>query len=827
MSRKIIIVGGVAGGATAAARLRRLNEQDEIILLEKGEYISFANCGLPYHIGGTIKERDSLLLETVDGMSKKFNLDVRNFNEVISIDKDEKSVMIKNHQTGNTYKETFDKLVLSTGARPIAPPIKGVNEANNIFTLRNIPDMDAIKEYVENNQVKKVAVIGGGFIGLEMMENLHELGLDVSVIEMTDQVMAPVDFEMAQLIHSHIELYGVNLVLNDGVDSFEKNGKEIRLCSGKTVASDMTILSIGVTPESELAKQAGLEIGLRGSIVVNKQLQTSAEDIYAIGDVIEVKDFINGQATLVPLAWPANRQGRILADHFNGEDISYEGTLGTSVAKVFQLTVASSGNNEKTLKRLGLDYEVVHIHPNSHAGYYPGASPLDIKLLFSPEGKIYGVQAIGMDGVEKRVDVIATAMKLHATIFDLPTLELAYAPPYSSAKDPVNIAGYAAGNLLKGTVHSFQWHEVDQLIADGALFLDVREEFEQATGTLAGSVNIPLDQIRERMNELPKDKTVYVYCQVGHRGYNAARILMQNGFDVKNLDGGYKTYKTAYVEIKPKEAEKEVAEVNLNHQPNSEINTQAKQNVITVDACGLQCPGPILKVKETIDAMETGQEMYIEASDFGFLKDIEAWTKNTNNTLISSEIDGKIVKAHLAKGRVSAENTPGNTAETAPAPIQAKDGATMVVFDGDFDKAIASFIIANGAAAYGKEVTMFFTFWGLNILKKENGPKLKKTGFAKMFDKFLPSNVNELPISQMNMGGMGTKMIQKVMKQHNVDSLPQMIAQAQKMGVKMVACTMSMDLMGIQEEELIDGVEFGGVAAYIGDTTNSNMNLFI
>jgi len=510
MKRKIVIIGGVAGGATAAARLRRLNEEDEIVIFEKGEYISFANCGLPYHIGGVIQERDNLLLETVGGMAKKFNIGINNFSEVVKINRGKKTITVKHVITGATTEESYDKLIISTGARPIKPAIDGIEDTQNVFTLRNIPDMDKIKAYINEHQVKRATVIGGGFIGLEMMENLWELGIHVSLVEMSDQVMAPIDFEMAQSVHAHIDMHNVNLILSDGVKAFENNGSKVRLNSGKVLDTDMTILSIGVTPENELATDAELETGFRGAIVVNDQLQTSDPDIFAVGDVIEVTDFVNGSKTVVPLAWPANRQGRLVADHLNGMDVRYKGTMGTSVAKVFELTVAAAGNNEKTLKQCGTDYKVVHIHPNSHAGYYPGASPLDIKLLFGLDGKILGVQAVGMEGVEKRVDVIATAMKLGATVYDLPDLELAYAPPYSSAKDPANIAGYVASNILEGKVDSFQWHEVDGLIASGAFLLDVREDFELATGVLGNAYTIPLGDIRARMSELPKDKTIHV-----------------------------------------------------------------------------------------------------------------------------------------------------------------------------------------------------------------------------------------------------------------------------------------------------------------------------
>ena len=821
MSKKIVIIGGVAGGATAATRLRRLNEEDKIVLFEKGEYISFANCGLPYHVGGVIKERENLLLQTVDGMNQQYGLDVRNFSEVLEINPQSKSVTVLNHQTGERYVESYDQLIISTGAKAIVPPIVGIEEADNVFRLRNIPDMDQIKAYIAENQIATATVVGGGFIGLEMMENLVELGIQVQLIEMAPQVMPTIDIEMAQLIHSQMNIHGVNLILNDGLKEFRQNGRELLLTSGKTLQTDMTILSIGVLPENTLAKAAGLELGYKGGIKVNQQLQTSQPDIYAIGDAIEVIDLVSGQPAHIPLAWPANRQGRLVADIINGSDAGYFGTQGTAVAKVFELTVASTGNSERLLKQAGIEYETIHIHPNSHAGYYPGASPIALKLLFGIDGKILGAQAIGIEGVEKRIDVIATAMRFGARADQLASIELSYAPPYSSAKDPVNMLGYTADNILSGKVATFQWSQVDELISNNAFLLDVREEFELATGTIESSHHIPLNQLRQRLGELPKNQPIYVYCQVGHRGYNAARILSQAGFDVKNLDGGYKTYKTAHYRIKPLDY------LSFNQTRHKSEDLKEPSEIIHLDACGLQCPGPILKVKEKIDKMSIGQKMEIEASDFGFGADLAAWCQNTGNTLLSNKIENGKVLATIVKGKSSiSESEMKNLPSLGQEGVlkETKDGATMVVFSGDLDKALASMIIASGAAAYGKKVTIFFTFWGLSILKKQ---KVKKSGLAKLFDIMLPSKANNLPLSQMNMGGMGASMIKYIMKQKNVDSLPDMIEQAHQLGVKFVACTMSMDLMGIEKEELFDFVEYGGVATFIGDSEQANMQLFI
>lgn len=818
MGKKIIIVGGVAGGATTAARLRRLDEHAEIILFERGEYISFANCGLPYYIGGTISERDQLLVQTVEEMSEKFHLDIRNLTEVTKINREKKTIEAKNLRTGQIYEEAYDKLVLSPGASPIKPPIPGIEAAESLFTLRNIPDTDKIKSFVDSKKPKKATVIGGGFIGIEMAENLCDLGIQVTIVEMSNQIMAPIDYEMAAILHSHLREKGVKLILEDGVAAFKENGKIVRLKSGKQIETDMIILAIGVKPENQLALSAGLKVGAWGGIQVNEYLQTEDPDIYAIGDAIEVKDYINGQPTQIPLAWPANRQGRIVADHINGIQAKYNGTLGTSIAKVFDMTVAATGNNEKTLKRLGMPYEVIHVHPGSHAGYYPGSFPLSLKLIFEKEtGKIYGAQAVSYDGADKRIDVIATAIKGGLTIFDLPDLELAYAPPYSSAKDPVNLAGYTATNVAAGLVETVQWYEINEIINNGGLLIDVREPMEREVGYIEGSVNIPLGQLRNHLAELPKDQTIYLTCQVGLRGYLGARVLMQHGFKVKNLDGGIKTYSYVY-------------ESNTDDNSGFSISDsgviEAKQSVpkqtILVDACGLQCPGPIMKVYQTMDKMNSGDILEVHATDPGFTKDIKAWANKTGNTLIKTSFEDRKFKALIQKG---IQNEAAALKETSALPE--KDGATLVVFSGDLDKTIASFIIASGAAAMGKKVTMFFTFWGLNVLRRTDAPPVEKDFMEKMFGMMMPKGVEKLPLSKMNMGGMGAKMINHVMEKKNVDNLQTLMKNALDAGVKLVACSMSMDIMGIKKEELIDGVEIGGVATFLGDAEQSGLNLFI
>lgn len=543
MSKKVLIVGGVAGGASAAARLRRLNEDFEIIMFEKGEYISFANCGLPYYIGDSIKNRGFLLVQTVEGMKERFKLDVRNLSEVIEIDKNNKKVKVKNHKNGQVYEETYDKLILSPGAMPKIPDIKGIKSCENLFTLRNIADTDKIKNYVDINKPQKALVIGGGFIGLEMVENLHERGVEVTLVHSRDQVMKPVDYEIASVLHTHLIEKGVKLILKDKPEKIEDKGKRVVLKSGKEIETDMIILSIGVTPESKIAKEAGIEVNEKGAIVVNSKMKTSNEDIYAVGDAIQVIDFVNKKPTMIPLAWPANRQGRLVADILSGKDVEYKGTLGSLVAKVFDLTVAATGNNEKTLRDLDIPYEAIHIHPASHAGYYPGATQISFKMLFDPNtGKILGAQGVGKDGIDKRIDLIANSIKAGFTVYDLQDTEVCYAPPYNSAKDPVNMLGYCGANIMENIVKNTQWYEIEDLVKNEEYILDVREEYEVSNGSIKNVVNIPLGQLRDRLNEIPKDRKIYVCCQVGLRGYIACTILNQYGYKTSNIDGGYKTY---------------------------------------------------------------------------------------------------------------------------------------------------------------------------------------------------------------------------------------------------------------------------------------------
>ena len=534
--QKVLIIGGVAGGATAAARLRRLDENIEIIMFEKGDYISFANYGLPYYIGGVIKEKSALTLQTPRSFNERFNVDVRIQSEVVSIDPKAKKVIVRDHASNKSYEETYDKLILSMGAAPIKPAINGI-DSNKVFTLRNIPDTYRIKDFIDFKKPKSAVVVGGGFIGVEMAENLHSAGLAVTIIEMSNQVIAQIDYDMASDVHRHLEDKGVTLILGNGVRSISDNGKalDITLDSG-SVQADMLIMAVGVRPETKIAHDAGISLNERGFIIVSEHLQTSEPDIYAVGDAIETTDIVTGAKVSVPLAGPANKQGRIAADNIIGIDSVYTGTQGSSILKVFDLTVASTGVNEKTAQRLGLDYDKSFTFSVNHASYYPGASNMAIKTIFEKKsGRILGAQIVGSEGVDKRCDVLATAIRAGMTALDLTRLDLCYAPPYGSAKDPVNMVGYVIENLLSGIVKSFHWHDVEKLPRDGSVTLiDTRTRTEYEHGHIDGFINMPIDSIRSRISELDKTKPVYVTCRVGLRGYIAARILSQNGFDVYN-----------------------------------------------------------------------------------------------------------------------------------------------------------------------------------------------------------------------------------------------------------------------------------------------------
>lgn len=818
---KVIIIGGVAGGATTAARIRRVDESAEIILLEKGKYISYANCGLPYYIGGVIEEREKLFVQTPEAFSTRFRVDVRTENEVIFIDRKRKTVTVR-QSSEDTYEESYDKLLISTGASPVRPPLPGI-DLSGIFTLRNVADTDKIKAYIDSHAPRQAVVVGAGFIGLEMAENLHAQGAKVSIVEMGNQVMAPIDFSMASLVHQHLMDKGVNLYLEQAVASFERDGKGLKVTfkNGQSIAADIVILSIGVRPETNLARAAGLTIGPAGGIAVNDYLQTSDESIYAIGDAIEYRHPITGKPWLNYLAGPANRQGRIAADNILGAKIAYEGSIGTSIAKVFDMTVASTGLPGKRLRVEGIDYMSSTIHPSSHAGYYPDAMPMSIKITFDKQtGRLYGGQIVGYDGVDKRIDELALVIKHEGTIYDLMKVEQAYAPPFSSAKDPVALAGYVAEDIIIGKTNPIYWRELRDIEIENKFLLDVRTPDEFALGTLPGAVNIPLDELRDRLTELPKDRMIYTFCAVGLRGYLAYRILTQHGFEkVRNLSGGLKTYRAATAPIIIHEDNgSEIEEMPIQQKGAASAAPIAAAKTIRVDACGLQCPGPILKMKKTMDGLASGERVEITSTDPGFPRDAAAWCSSTGNQLVSKEASGGKSVVIIEKGEPKSCNIVTS--------CEGK-GKTFIMFSDDLDKALATFVLANGAAATGQKVTIFFTFWGLNVIKKLHKPKVEKDIFGKMFGMMLPSSSKKLKLSKMSMGGIGGKMMRYIMKEKGIDSLESLRQQALENGVEFIACQMSMDVMGVKQEELLDEVTIGGVATYMERADNANVNLFI
>lgn len=829
-TKKVVIIGGVAGGASTAARLRRLDEKASITMLEKGPYISFANCGLPYYIGDVIQEQEELELMTPDLFSRRFNVDVRTEHEALLIDREQKKVKVINHRDNEEYWQEYDFCVLSPGASPIKPSIPGIESVDS-YTLRTIPDSVTIKSVLEDKNAKRAVVIGGGFIGIEMAENLRHQGLSVTLVEMAEQVMTSLDYEIAQFIHMELVASGVELVLGDGIASFARSesGSVVTTKSGKKIETDIVIMAIGVKPDSALAQSCGLEIDSQsGHIVVDEYMHTSDPNIFAVGDAVKVKHYLTKMKVAVALAGPANKQGRIAAENIAGRDTVYSGVLGTGIVKVFNLSAASTGLNEKTIiNAKKVNYEKIYVHPHNHAGYYPGSVPLTIKLIFrKPDGLILGAQIVGTEGVDKRIDVIAAAMQKYSTVFDLEKMELAYAPPFGSAKDPVNMAGFVASNVLHGDMPVVHWNTIGDLHNEDTFILDVRTEQEYAMGHISGACNIPDTQLRTRLEEVPRDKPVMVYCQVGFRGYLATRTLLQHGFsDVFNLAGGYKLYNIA--NKTPDELQKLFTPVSFKSEEEEElgrpvddtVHVHQHENSYTIQCDGLQCPGPIMKVAQKIKEIPFGSLLMVTATDPGFSADLPAWCRTTRNELVSLKRVGSVYQAVIKKSLTPVEGT---------FAAQLPTDKVIVLFSGDLDKALAAFIIANGAAAMGRKVTVFATFWGLNALKKDKKPNnLKKTFIQNMFGMMMPRGAEKLPLSQMNMMGLGPSMIKGIMKKYNVDMLDDMIKKALESGIRVVACQMSMELMGIQKDELIDEVELGGVVAFLESSEKSDTNLFI
>ena len=827
---RYVIIGGVAGGATAAARIRRLTEDAEIVLLERGRYISYANCGLPYYIGGIIAERDRLFVQTPEAFGRRFNIDVRTENEATEILTERKEVRVR-QSDGETYRLHYDKLLLSPGASPVRPPLPGI-DTEGIFTLRNVDDTDRIKDYLSHHEVKKAVVVGGGFIGLEMTECLAHAGAEVAVVEMAQQVMAPIDWSMAAFVQSHLIEKGVKLHLRQAVEAFEKRGQTtvVRLKSGMTLEADIVLLSIGVRAETSLARTAGIAVGEAGGIKVDTFLQTSVKDVYAVGDAIEFPHPVTGQPWLNFLAGPANRQARIVADNMvGGNTKEYEGAIGTAIAKVFDIAVATTGLPAKRLRQMGIPFLSATIHSAAHAGYYPGARQMEIKITFAPDtGRLYGAQIVGFEGVDTRINQYALAIKQKATVGDLTRLEHAYAPPFSSAKDPVAVSAYVAENIITGRMQPLYWRELRDSDRKNVTLIDVRTKDEAALGTIEGAVNIPLDEIRERIGEIPHDKPVWLFCGVGLRGYLASNILKANGYDdVRNLIGGMRTYEAAtrqYENAGSGNGNSTTAgtdEASSSQTPAQQTDRTATDSAtrrIEVDACGLQCPGPIMRLKEAMETMQNGERIEISATDAAFPRDAEAWCRSTGNVFVGKTADkGRyIVEIEKREGQRTVSDTHANA-----------DGKTLILFSDDLDKVLATFVLANGAAATGKKVSIFFTFWGLNAIKKRKKPKTEKDFFGKMFGWMLPSDTTSLALSKMNMMGIGARMMRYLMKKKGVASLEEMRQQAIDNGVEFIACQMSMDVMGIKREELLDNVTVGGVATYMERAEKAGVNLFV
>ncbi len=818
MSR-YLIVGGVAAGMSAAARLRRLDEAAEIVVFERGEHISYANCGLPYYIGDVIHDRSHLLLLTAESFRQRFNVDVRVRSEVLAIDPPRKVIKVRELSTGREYEEAYDRLLLAPGGSPVRPLLPG-SDHPAVHTLWTVPDTDRIRTLVDSGKVKQALVVGAGFIGLEMAENLHARGIRVTVVELAQQALAPLDFEMAALVHQELRRKGIELRLGESVAGFEADadgGLLARLGSGAALPAQLVLLSVGVRPNTAFLAGSGITLGPRGHIVVSPSLRTNIEDIYAAGDAIEAINPLSGKPTAIPLAGPANKQGRIAAGNMLDRLLrTYQGTIGTAIAKVCDLDVGMTGATEKFCRSEGIPCRSVLIHPSDHAGYYPGATPLALKLVFSPQTrKVLGAQAVGFGGVDKRIDIMATAIKAGMTVDDLTEIEHAYAPPYSSAKDPVNMAGFVAQNVLAGLVQSITWDELPATPSATHTLLDVRTGDEFAAGTIPGAVNIPVDELRGRLHELPAGKPVVIFCRVGQRGYLAARMLAAHGHtDCVNLSGGYVTWRAA---MALDSAEAPVLADSSEDRPLSGTQPPAPKS-LRVDACGLQCPGPVMRLKQEMETLTAGDVLTITASDPGFYSDAQAWARATGHTVRDITSSKGLVTAVIEKG--------GHRLPAAAGP--AGNDKTIVVFSGDLDKVIASFVIANGALAMGRKVTLFFTFWGLNALRRPEavpgtGKNLLEAAFAWM----MPRGSRKLGLSRMQMGGIGSRLIRGIMQTKQVPSLETMMAVAIRNGARLVACQMSMELMGIRREELIDGIEVGGVAAYLEASEHADNNLFI
>ena len=809
---KTIIIGGVAAGASTAARLRRLDEKAEIVLLEKGPHISYANCGLPYHLGKIIPERDWLLVMTPADFRARFNVDVRVNHEVVALDRQQKTVRVLNRETGKEREERYDNLVIATGSSPIELKLPGM-DLPNVLPLWTLADMDHIAKKLDAG-VSNVIVVGGGFVGMELAESLRHRGMEVTLLEMGRQLLPTMDEEMSSLLAEELRLAGIVVELGTMVSAFaptDNGGVKATAKDGRTWTADLVAMCVGVRPNSQLAQAVGLQTDAAGHIITDLQMRTADPSIWAVGDVVAVTDPIFGGQTAIPLAGPANRQGRIAADTILGRDRRYDGTYGASVVKVGRLTAASCGYTEAKLAATGKAYQKIYLHAGSHANYYPGAQPLHIKLLYGNDGRIYGCQVIGAEGADKRADVLATAMRCGMDVRQLAELELCYAPPYSSAKDPITVAGMIATNALNGDTVAIS---PDAIPAD-ALLLDVREAAELEQGVLQDAVHIPLHQLRARMAELPKDRQILAFCQVGLRGYVAERILSQHGYSAANLSGGYLTWKQFQPERWVPSAEDVAMLAYSRIDGGPRLEEPDTEPAVVVDVRGLQCPGPVVRIKKEMDALGKGATLKVVALP-GFASDLTSWAQSAGHKIIQIQHGTDQLEAILRKGL----EAPATAATQAQA-------AALILFSNDLDKALAAMILATGMAAAGLNVSVFFTFWGLSVLRKDPGPLVKKGLLDRLFGWMLPRGATRLALSKMHLAGMGTALMKNIMANQNVASLPEMLHSARALGVKFIACDMAMSVMGITREELIEVDDVAGVATYIARAKESGPTLFI
>ena len=830
---KLIVVGGVAAGMSTAARARRLDEFADIVVFEKSHHVSFANCGLPYHIGDVITDRSRLLLQTPQSLRDSLDLDVRTSTEVLELDRKAKKIKVRNLITGEEYVEKYDKLALCMGAEPLRPPLPGI-DLPGVHVLRRIGDMDEIRSDVESaldlakSESRKATalVVGGGYIGVEMAENLSHRGLVVHLVEMADQILPPLDREMSVPVQQHMQSRGIKLHLATAVAAFTQKGTQlgVELNNNSTINADIVIMSAGVRPSVKLAADAGIKLGEHGGIKVDAQMKTNDANIWAAGDGVETPHHILPGSHLAPLAGPANREGRVVAESIMGRKTEYKSTQMTSIVKVFDMVAGGTGATERQLTKAGMAFESIHVHPSGHAGYYPGTAMMHLKLIFDPKtGRILGAQVAGYDGVDKRLDVLAAAIRANQTVYDLEEYELAYAPPFGSAKDPINMAGFVASNVLRGDFKLWKAEEYPNNTA-GCRIIDVRTPEEYEIWHIPGAENVPLATLREASKEWNTKDKLRLYCAVGFRSYLAHRALIQRGFiDVETLSGGTTTFRFWH-DLEAETSAPLAAIENYAELESVFVSAaSATGESFDLDCTGLACPGPIMKMSEKMTSLKLGDEIAVTVSDPGFLHDAPAWAKRNGHQLLDIKPQGAGYKALIRKG--GAGQLASQASNIQNASLRPK--TSFVVFSGDLDKQIAAFIIANGALSMGEDVSMFFTFWGLNALRAKNPPKSKHKLLDRVFAAMMPKGASSLKLSQMNMMGAGTAMIKGVMKSNGVSSLPELMQSAIDGGARIVACTMTMDLLGIAKTDLIDGIEFGGVATFLGDAAESHNTLFI